>query len=247
VTRLSHGDLGTSLANRTPIAALIGERLMNTFTLAAIAALIAVPLSIAVGVLSVVVQGTLFDRAVGWLTLVFISLPDFVLGYGLILLFGVRLRWVPNLSNVYEGMEFRQRVLAMILPCATLVFIVSAHMIRMARASIVNVVAAAYIEMAHLKGLSQLRVIGKHALANAVAPIVTVVVLNMAYLVVGVVIVEVVFVYPGMGQLMVDSVAKRDIPVVQACALIFGATYITMNIIADVTALLCNPRIRHPR
>lgn len=247
VTNLLHGDLGKSLANGTPITDLIGERLGNTFFLAGLAALISVPISVALGVISVINKGGWLDRGISWWTLSLISLPDFFLGYTLIFIFSVTLGWLPNLSSVYTGMGLWERLTAVALPCASLVLIVSPHMIRMTRVAILNVLGSPYIEMGHLKGLSVFRVVGVHALANAISPIITVVVLNMAYLVVGVVIIEVVFVYPGIGQLMVDSVSKRDVPVVQACALIFGATYIVMNIVADTMSMIGNPRIRYSR
>jgi peptide/nickel transport system permease protein len=139
------------------------------------------------------------------------------------------------------------RLYAIALPCATLVFVIVGYMMRMTRAAILNVMSSAYVETAELKGLSKFRIIWRHALPNAVAPIIQVIALNLAYLVVGVVVVEVIFVYPGMGQYMVDSVAKRDVPVVQACGLIFAAVYIVLNLVADVAAILANPRLRHPR
>jgi peptide/nickel transport system permease protein len=125
--------------------------------------------------------------------------------------------------------------------------VVLAHMIRMTRAAILSVMSSAYIETAELKGLSSLRIIARHAAPNAVSPIITVVALNMAYLIVGVVVVEVVFVYPGMGQYMVDAVTVRDMPVVQACGLIFAAIYIFLNLVADILSILANPRLRYPR
>jgi len=124
---------------------------------------------------------------------------------------------------------------------------VVAHMMRMTRAAIINLLASPYIEMANLKGLSRSRIILHHALPNAWAPIINVIVLNLAYLIVGVVIVEVVFVYPGLGRLIVDAVRTRDIPVVQACSLIFAATYILLNLIADILSIVTNPRLLHPR
>jgi peptide/nickel transport system permease protein len=136
---------------------------------------------------------------------------------------------------------------AIALPATTLTLVVLAHMMRMTRAAILNVMQSAYIETAELKGLTPFEIIRRHAFPNAIAPIVNVVMLNLAYLVVGVVVVEVIFVYPGMGQYLVDHVAKRDVPVVQACGLIFAAVYIVLNIIADIAAILSNPRLRHPR
>jgi peptide/nickel transport system permease protein len=144
-------------------------------------------------------------------------------------------------------MSFLDRMKAIALPAATLTLVVLAHMMRMTRAAILNVMQSAYIETAELKGLSPFEIIRRHAFPNAIAPIVNVVMLNLAYLVVGVVVVEVIFVYPGMGQYLVDHVAKRDVPVVQACGLIFAAVYIGLNIIADITAIVSNPRLRHPK
>jgi peptide/nickel transport system permease protein len=130
---------------------------------------------------------------------------------------------------------------------AVLTVVVLAHMMRMTRAAILNVMQSAYIETAELKGLSPFNVIRKHAFPNSIAPIVNVVMINLAYLVVGVVIVEVIFVYPGMGQYLVDHVAKRDVPVVQACAIVFAAVYIGLNIVADIVSIISNPRLRHPK
>jgi peptide/nickel transport system permease protein len=144
-------------------------------------------------------------------------------------------------------MPLGAKLAAIALPVATLALVVIAHMMRMTRASIINVMSSPYIEMAELKGLSRSRITVRHALPNALSPIINVIVLNLAYLVVGVVVVEVVFVYPGMGQLMVDHVAKRDVPVVQACGMIFAATYILLNMTADVLSILANPRLRHPK
>ena len=125
--------------------------------------------------------------------------------------------------------------------------VIVAHMMRMTRAAIINLLASPYIEMAQLKGISKSQVIIRHALPNAWAPIATVIAFNLAYLVVGVVVVEVVYVYPGIGQMMVDAVSSRDMPVVQACALIFAATYITLNLLADIVSIVTNPRLLHPK
>src|SRR3712207_4268397 len=149
--------------------------------------------------------------------------------------------------SVFESMSLGDRLWAIALPTATLVLVVVGHMMRMTRAAVLNVLSSAYVETAELKGLSPSRIIWKHALPNALAPIVNVVALNLAYLIVGVVVVEVIFVYPGMGQYMVDHVSKRDVPVVQACGLVFATVYIVLNIVADVAAVIANPRLRHPR
>ena len=144
-------------------------------------------------------------------------------------------------------MPLGEKLAAIVLPVAVLTLAVLAHMMRMTRAAILNVMQAAYIETAELKGLGALKIIYRHALPNALAPIINVVMLNLAFLVVGVVVVEVIFVYPGMGQYLVDHVAKRDVPVVQACGLVFATVYIGMNMLADIAGVIANPRLRHPK
>ncbi|TGR15142.1 ABC transporter permease [Mesorhizobium sp. M4B.F.Ca.ET.190.01.1.1] len=239
-----HGDLGTSLTNRRPIAELISARFRNTLFLALYAAAISVPVSLALGMLTALLRNTWFDRGANALALASISFPDFFVAYILILMLA-QLGLFPSMSEVDTNTGFGESLYRTFLPALTLALGVTAYMMRMTRAAIVNLLASPYIEMARLKGIKPLRVIMRHALPNAMAPIITVVALNLAYLITGVVVVEVVFVYPGLGQLMVDSVSKRDIPVVQAVALIFGATYVLLNIMADVLATLSNPRLVH--
>lgn len=241
------GDLGTSLATGQDIAANLGKRLGNTLFLAMWAALVSVPLSVFLGLMAVRHRNGFIDKMISAITLTTISLPEFFIGYILIYFFAVKLGWFTSLSTVYEGMPFMERMSAIALPAITLTLVVLAHMMRMTRAAILNLMQSPYIETAELKGLSPFTVIARHAFPNAIAPIVTVVVLNMAYLIVGVVVVEVIFVYPGMGQYLVDHVAKRDIPVVQACGLVFAGIYILLNLVADITAIVTNPRLRHPK
>ena len=156
-------------------------------------------------------------------------------------------RAFPSISNISPDAPFIDRVHRSFLPALTLTLVVTAHMMRMTRASIINLMASPYIEMARLKGMSPARIIWKHALPNALAPIINVIAINLAFLITGVVVVEVVFVYPGLGQLLVDSVSKRDITVVQGCCLIFAATYILLNLTADILAIATNPRLLHPK
>ncbi|MDH3660590.1 MAG: ABC transporter permease, partial [Alphaproteobacteria bacterium] len=247
------GDFGTSLANNREISELIGVRLANTLFLALVAAAIAVPIALVLGILAALYRNSWYDRAVNVFTLSSISAPEFFVAYILIFFLSVKmLGWFPalafpSLSNVRWEDTFGERLYAVVLPALTLTLVVIAHMMRMTRASIINLLASPYIEMANLKGLSRSRIILHHALPNAWAPIINVIVLNLAYLIVGVVIVEVVFVYPGLGRLIVDAVRTRDIPVVQACSLIFAATYIILNLIADILSIVTNPRLLHPR
>lgn len=245
--RLLHGDLGASLANQRPIAELIGARLSNTLSLAALAALVSVPTALVLGMLAALYRNSWFDRLLNTTALSAVSFPEFFVAYLLILVFSVKLGWFPSLSNLAPDASFATILERSVLPVATLSLVVIAQMMRMTRASLINLLASPYIEMARLKGIRPSRIIWRHALPNALAPIVNVVALNLAYLVVGVVVVEVVFVYPGLGQLLVDSVSKRDIPVVQACSLIFAATYILLNTSADVLSIASNPRLMHPK
>jgi len=241
------GDFGVSLANRRPIGATIGPRLENTLFLAGVAAVIAVPLAILLGLLAALYRDTAFDKAISTSTLAAISMPEFLIGYLLIYLFAVQIQIFPSLARMHDGMSFAQQLYAVALPAITLTAVVVAHMMRMTRAAVINVLSSPFVEMATLKGVPRPAIIFRHALPNALSPIINVVVLNLAYLVVGVVVVEVVFVYPGLGQLMVDGVAKRDVPLVQACGLIFAVTYVGLNLLADILSILANPRLRHPR
>lgn len=241
------GDFGKSLASKREISELISVRLGNTLFLAGMTAIIAVPLALALGILAALYRNSLFDRGVNVFTLSSISFPEFFVAYILIVVFAVNLQWFPSLANVSPDTPFFERVYKSTLPALTLTLVIVAHMMRMTRAAIINLLASPYIEMARLKGLSPGRIIVHHALPNALAPIINVVALNLAYLVVGVVVVEVVFVYPGLGQLIVDSVSKRDLPVVQACSLIFAVTYILLNLLADILSTVTNPRLLHPR
>ena len=242
-----HGDLGTALTNGADISQSIARRLGNTLFLAFWAAVTSVPLALFLGILSVRFRNRWPDKIISGFTLAMISVPEFIIGYLLMFVFAVKLQWAPSISLINDGMNLVQKLHAITLPVTVLVFVVLAHMMRMTRAAILNVMESAYVETAELKGLTGFQVIVSHALPNAIAPIVNVVMLNLAYLVVGVVVVEVVFVYPGMGQYLVDHVAKRDVPVVQAAGLIFASVYILLNTAADLIAIISNPRLRHPK
>jgi peptide/nickel transport system permease protein len=245
----AHGDFGNSLASGRPVMEEIAPRLRNTFFLAIYAALVAVPLSVFLGIMAAIRQGSIFDRGVNVGALMTISVPEFFLGYLLVLFFATPAHFLifRGLAMVNPSMPFFTRLYVTFLPMITLVLVIVAHMMRMTRASVLQVMASPYIEMAYLKGLPKWRVVVQHALPNALAPIVNVIALNLAYLIVGVVVVERIFVYPGMGQMLVDAVAKRNIPTVLACGLIFAVVFIALNILADVLSIMSNPRLRHPR
>ncbi|HWT63962.1 MAG TPA: ABC transporter permease [Ochrobactrum sp.] len=241
------GDLGTSLANQQPVADLLWPRFWNTMALAAFAAVVSVPIAILLGLVTAVKRGGVFDRVINIVALAFVSLPEYFLGLLLILFLSIRFNLLPSLADTYEGMTFLEWVQATALPALTLVLVTVAQMMRMTRTAVLSVMDQAYVETAYLKGLRTKRVVTKHALPNAAAPIVNVVAFNIAYLITGVVLVEAVFNYNGLGRFMVDAVSKRDLPLVQAAALVFGAAYVILNIIADVAAIALNPRLRHPR
>ncbi len=238
------GDLGTSLMNGRAVSESIAARLGNTLFLAGFAAIIVVPLSVFLGLVSVRYRGSIIDRAITVLTRGLVALPEFFVGYLLIYVLSISLGWFASSSTVFPSMSFSDRLVATVLPCLTLVIAVAGHVATMVRASVLDVLSRPFIEMAALKGVPHGAIVWRHALPNALSPIINVVLINLAYLVAGVVVVEVVFVYPGMGQLMVDSVVNRDIPVVQASALLFAAIYVGLNLCADVLAVLANPRLR---
>ena len=250
------GDFGISYSSLTAsstgdqdrtVASMILPRLENTLFLAAAVAIVAVPLSLGLGLLAALYRGSIFDRVVNAATLTSISFPEFFIGYILMLFFAVQLPWFYATSMIESTTTFWDHLERIGLPLICLVLVIVAHMMRMTRAAIINLLASPFIEMARLKGMPPSRVIWHHALPNAWAPIATVVGLNLAYLVVGVVVVEVVFAYPGIGRLMVDAVVSRDVPVVQGCAIIFAAVYVLLNLSADIIGIVTNPRLLHPR
>lgn len=250
------GDFGNSLSGggERPVTGLIATRLYNTFFLAAATAIVSIPLALVLGLLAALYRESWYDRIVNATTLATISAPEFFIAYILVMALTVRFPPdfvpflpLPSLSNVAPDTPLLERLWRISLPVLTLTLVIAAYMMRMTRTSIVSILSNPYIEMARLKGARPGRIILRHALPNAWAPIANVIAFIMAYLVVGVVVVEVVFVYPGIGQLMVDSVRTRDIPVVQACALIFAGTFILLNLIADIVAIVSNPKLLHPR
>jgi peptide/nickel transport system permease protein len=238
------GDFGNSMARNEPIAPVLSERLANTLLLAGVTAVIAVPLALALGLLSAWFHHRGVDRFIGAATLVLVSVPEFLIGYLLIIWLSRNFAIFPSIADIPDGAGIGARLHAISLPVLTLTLVVVAYMTRMTRAAILSLLDSPYIEMARLKGISEPIIILRHALPNAIGPIANIVALNLAYLVVGVIVVEVVFVYPGIGQLMVDGVAAHDVPIVQACGIVFGATYVILNLLADIASLLGDPRVR---
>jgi peptide/nickel transport system permease protein len=241
------GDLGVSKAGGATISSIISGRMWNTMWLSGMVALIAIPISIALGLVTAMYPGSRLDRIVTFCTLSLISVPEFLVATCLVLILAVHLRWLPSIAYMSGNETGWQLIKAMAMPILTLVIVVSAQIVRMTRATVLNVMSSPYIEMAILKGVPRRRIILRHALFNAIGPIVNVIALNLAWLISGVVIVETIFAYPGLAKLMIDGVQIRDLPLVQAIAMIFCATYVILIFIADMASILSNPRILHPK
>lgn len=241
---LLHGELGTSYANNMAIADLIGPRFVNSMKLAGITTVIAVPLALTLGISSAMLRGTLYDRVVTVMTIGVISVPEFMIATLAVLVFAVYLKWLPALSLVSEVHTLFDVLRVYAMPVITLTFVVSAQMIRMSRAAVIETLDTPYVEMALLKGAPRMRIVLRHALPNALGPIVNAVALSLSYLVGGVIIVETIFNYPGIAKLMVDGVATRDLPLIQSCAMIFCVGYLLLITTADIIAIMSNPRLR---
>ncbi|MDH3669220.1 MAG: ABC transporter permease [Paracoccaceae bacterium] len=242
------GDFGESWANRSSVNDQLFKRLSNTLFLAVVAAIFAVPISVGLGMVAVFFRNKLPDQMINIVSLAAISMPEFFIGYLFIFFFALLLGIGDGPPIIPSDPVWSfQNIQLIALPAATLVVVVLAHMMRMTRAAILNIMDSAYVETAELKGVKMMTIIRKHAAPNAIAPIINVVAINLAYLVVGVVVVEVIFAYPGMGQYFVDAVTVRDMPVVQACGVVFAAVYIILNMLADIGAILANPRLMHPK
>ncbi|MGV1867913.1 ABC transporter permease [Rhizobium sp. L51/94] len=238
------GDLGISYANNMPIAKLIGPRFLSTLKLATATALFSVPLALTLGITSAIARGSIFDRIVTTVTIAVISVPEFMVATSAVLVFAVYLKWLPALSFANEVHSFGELLRVFAMPVITLSFVISAQMIRMTRAAVIETLGTPFIEMALLKGASRTRIVLKHALPNALGPIVNAVALSLSYLLGGVIIVETIFNYPGIAKMMVDAVATRDLPLIQTCSMIFCFGYLILITIADIIAIMSNPRLR---
>ncbi len=252
LSNVAMGDLGISKAGLgaglgTPIVEMLGPRIDNTAMLTVLVGIIAIPISVAIGLLAAMHPGTRLDRTVTFSTLNIISIPDFLIATILVLVFAVSLGWLPSIVYLRGDESGWVLMKTIAMPLLTLVILVSAQIIRMTRATVLNVMSSPYVEMAILKGIPRRRIILRHALFNAIGPIVNVIALNLAWLVGGVVVVEQIFSYPGLAKLMIEAVQMRDMPLVQACAMIFCAVYVVLIFIADMATILSNPRLRHPK
>ncbi len=242
---LATGDLGVSYVNTIPVAELIGGRLSNSLKLAGVTAAISVPVALSLGVTAAILRGTLVDRIVAVFTIAVISVPEFMVATLSVIVFAVSLGWLPALSMTGDVTTIGGLVKAYAMPVLSLSFVVSAQMIRMTRAAVIETLNTPYVEMALLKGASRRRAVLHHALPNALGPIVNAVALSLSYLLGGVIIVETIFNYPGLAKLMLDAVATRDLPLIQSCAMIFCLAYLLLITIADIVTIVSNPRLRH--
>jgi peptide/nickel transport system permease protein len=239
-----HGDLGISYANDMPVADMVGRRLLNSLKLASVTTAFAVPLSLFLGITTAVMRGSIYDRAVTIFTIGVISIPEFMVATTAVLIFAVYLKWLPALSLTADIDTLAGLLRAYAMPVITLTCVVSAQMIRMTRAAVIDALASPYVEMALLKGASRKRLVLSHALPNSLGPIANAMALSLSYLLGGVIIVETIFNYPGIAKLMVDAVTTRDLPLIQSCAMIFCLAYLLLVTIADLIAILSNPRLR---
>ena len=239
------GNLGQSFTATVPVAELIGGRLPKSLLLAAVTAAVSVPIALTIGILSAMWRGRALDRALNLATLSMVAVPEFLVATIAVLIFAVKLQWLPALSNAVDVSTPSQFLRTYSMPVLTLCFVVIAQMARMTRAAVIDQLSASYVEMAVLKGAKPTRVALRHALPNAIGPIANAVALSLSYLLGGVVIVETIFNYPGLASLMVDAVTNRDMPVVQACAMIFCFAYLVLVLVADLVAIVANPRLRH--
>ena len=239
------GDLGQSITTQLPVTELIASRLPNSLQLAAVTALFSVPIALFFGILSAVLRGSWLDRIASSLSVAVVSVPEFLVATLAVLVFAVQLRWLPALSYVNDIESLGQLLRAYAMPVLSLCCVIVAQMMRMTRAAVIDQLEAPYIEMVRLKGASPLRMVLAHALPNAVGPIANAVALSLSYLLGGVIVIETIFNYPGIAKLMVDGVTQRDMPLVQACAMIFCTGYLLLVTLADVCGILANPRLRH--
>ena len=242
------GNMGTSLASDVPITDLIADRYKNTVFVACLTAAIGVPISLALGIVAAMYPGSLYDRILTLISVSLVAAPEFLTATILVLLFVFALG-VGNaiVMGSTEGKGVFELIAHFALPITTLCFVIASQLIRMSRAAVLNVMSSPYIEMAILKGVPRRRIIFRHALLNAVGPIVNVVALNLAYLVTGVIVVEVYFGYNGLATLIVQGVQTRDYVMIQGLGMIFCLTYVVLMLIADIAAFASNARLRHPK
>jgi peptide/nickel transport system permease protein len=241
---LAQGDLGVSLISGRRVADILGPRIFNTLLLSLYAFALYIPLATLPALVQAVRRDRPLDHGLSVLTLVLLSVPDFLLATILMIAFVVTVPLFPAMSLVDETSTAAQYVYAMTLPAVTLAIVMAVYAVRMLRDNLIEVLDSDYVRMAELKGVPMRRIVWRHALPNALVPTLNVTALNLAYLIGGVVVVERVFSYPGFGSLLVDALQLRDLPVIEATVMIAAAVYIAANLLADIGAILLNPRLR---
>jgi peptide/nickel transport system permease protein len=246
ITGLLHGDAGNSLAAQEPVSDLLGDKVVNSAFLVFLSGIISIPISIAIGSYAALRRDRTFDVTSSLTTLVFAALPEFVVGISLVVIFSTTVftGFLPAITIIPPGGRPWDDMQAMILPTATLVLAVTPYVVRIMRASMIEVLESDYVEMARLKGLPERTVIVRHALPNALGPTFQVIAINLAYLAGGVIVVEYVFNYAGIGGALRDAVSTQDLPVVQALSMLIAAVYVVLNLLADIATIIVTPRLR---
>lgn len=245
--RAVRGDLGSSLSRKEPVVGVIAFRLRNSLLLGGVAGLIAIPVALALGVIAGLTRGRRADVSISTISLIGMSLPEFVVGTVLIFAFSIKLPIFPAVTIVRSDTTFVEFLPNIVLPAATLAIVWVAYVLRMVRTTMIDVLASEYVEMATLKGIPRARVVIRHALPNALLPTINVIALMMAALLGGVVVIETVFNYPGVGRLLVTAIRARDVPLIQGIAITVAVMYVTINLVADLLTTSLDPRLRSLR
>ena len=238
------GDLGMSASGRKSIVELVWHRMKNSLLLASVSLSVGVPVAIFLGVITGLWRDKPIDLVFSTVAILAMSIPEFVSATVLILIFSVWLGWLPGIVVTSASAPASAFFPEILLPVLVLAMVMMAHILRMVRSSVIEVMAGDYIQMATLKGVPYWRIVFAHALPNALLPAINVVALTIAWLLGGVVVIEVVFNYPGLGRMMIDAISDRDLPVVQAIALIVASVYVGVNLTADILTMVANPRLR---
>ena len=238
------GDFGYSLSGEMKINDVLGPRVKNSLVLASASILIGIPIALLLGIITALWRDKLPDIIISTFTIFSMTIPEFISATLLILIVAIWLEWLPGIVIVPTGASISELLPNIILPVIAISMIMTAHMARMVRSSVIQVMSSDYVQMAILKGVPYWKMVFKHVLPNALLPAINVVALTIAWLLGGVVVTEVVFNYPGLGRLVIESISNRDLPVVQALAIILASIYVVINLIADLLTLMLNPRLK---
>ncbi|MDC1125886.1 ABC transporter permease [Candidatus Pelagibacter sp.] len=238
------GNFGYSLSGQMPITEVLGPRVKNSLILASAAIIIGIPMALILGIITALWRDKFPDIIISTIAIFSMTIPEFISATLLILVVAIWLEWLPGIVIVSTDATFLELLPNIILPVIAIAMIMTAHMARMVRSSVIQVMASDYVQMAILKGVPYWKMVFKHVLPNALLPAINVVALTIAWLLGGVVVTEVVFNYPGLGRLVIESISNRDLPVVQALAIILASIYVSINLIADLMTLMLNPRLK---